>query len=105
VSAVPATHVFPLQQPPGHVAGLHGGVTQAWPVHVWPPAAQSLHAPPPIPHAASLVPATQMFPLQQPPGHVAALQPGTPQVFAPEQTCPSAEQLEHVSPFPPHKVS
>jgi hypothetical protein len=93
------THTVPVQcKPAAHVPVLHtppqpSFAPQAapWQLGVqpqapgWPPPAQlsrpvqAMHALPPSPHAASLVPATHWSPLQQP-VHEAASQRHTPSV-------------------------
>jgi hypothetical protein len=73
----PLRHWLPEQHPSGQVATLHGTVhCRVVALHDVCPApggsfTQSRHAPlPAAPQAKSWLPATQVFPEQQPPGHV-----------------------------------
>jgi hypothetical protein len=105
-SLVPPRHWLFLQQPEQLV---HPGDT-VWQTPVaalqlLPVAAQSVHAPPPCPHALSLVPLRHWLLLQQPPH---AVHPGVPLSQAPVvalQLLLEALQSTHAAPPLPHDVS
>lgn len=102
VLAEPVTHVLPLQQPLGQVAALHGGGWHVLPWQTFPLAEQFWHVTPPVPHAVLAEPVTQVLPLQQPLGHVAALQADTH--CCDVQTRPCVVQFWQAWPPMPHCV-
>jgi hypothetical protein len=72
---VPGMHTSPTQHPLGHVVTLQDEVvvTQRPALHVW-FALHTVQDRPPAPHASVEVPVRHVLPLQQPLGHVEALQ-------------------------------
>ena len=75
------------------------------PTHVFPVAVQLVHAPPCLPQAIESLPATQVFPLQQPPQfcgpHVGVPWHEPPPLGLNAQTCPIAVQLWQAWPVVP----
>jgi hypothetical protein len=102
----PASHVPCASQQPAQFDGPHGGGggTHALLVHTSLIAVQLAHAAPPLPQAASVVPALH-FPVEsQQPAQFCALHGGA--THAPlVHTSPAAMQLAHAFPPAPHAVS
>ena len=72
----PVTHSpCPVQQPVGQLLALQVLLVQTPPLHCW-FAAQTWQAPPPLPHAAGMLPGLTQVPLaEQHPEQLAGLQP------------------------------
>jgi hypothetical protein len=99
--AVPSSHTFPLQQPFGHVADVQLAFVTQRPAEQACPPPQLEQVPPALPHADVEVPSSHTLPLQQPVGHVVALQLDAVTQRPEEQLCPPP-QLVHEPPPLPH---
>ena len=98
----PALQTPTLSQQPGQLAAEHCGMQLFCAEQTLPCVVQFWHATPPVPQAVLAEPVTQVLPLQQPLGHVAALQADTH--CCDVQTRPCVVQFWQAWPPMPHCV-